>query len=246
MQDYYGNLSATTFDVNYTEELSYVITIKGATNRDTAIVRGNTLTINAAGRLPAGQAFVEWKLDSGTGSFDDSSASVTYFYPSSDAVISIDSKPFSIYALGEKNSSFTYDANGVQKNSYYEVPTSYSVSDTGCFALLVKTDYTSSVYSYGNDGSFTSTVSTYSCSYSDTCRISFCANAGEMLYYGLVQTYSSNKSGNVVSAHHGSRANIGWSDGHVESMTLKNLGAACADLKYGYDPAVSDICYQIQ
>ena len=199
MQDYYGNLSATTFDVNYTEELSYVITIKGATNRDTAIVRGNTLTINAAGRLPAGQAFVEWKLDSGTGSFDDSSASVTYFYPSSNAVISIDTKPFSIYALGEQNSSFTYDANGVQKNSYYEVPTSYSVSDTGCFALLVKTDYTSSVYSYGNDGSFTSTVSTYNCSYSDTCRISFCANAGEMLYYGLVQTYSSNKS-DIVTA----------------------------------------------
>ena len=192
--------AAKPFEVSYSEELSYVITIKGAATWDTAVSQSTySVYINAVGRLPAGQAFVEWKLDSGTGTFSDSSSSATYFYPSSDAVISIDSKPFSIYALGEKNSSFTYDVNGVQKNSYYEVATSYSVSDTGCFALLVKTDYTSYIYAYGTDGSLTATASTLQCNYSDTCRYLFCANAGESRYFGLVQTYSSNKS-DIVTA----------------------------------------------
>jgi len=57
--------------------------------------------------------------------------------------------------------------------------------------------------------------------------------------------YSSGASGNVAAANHGGRCNTGWSDGHVESMTFKNLKASCDDLKYGFDPAVSTICYAI-
>ena len=52
-------------------------------------------------------------------------------------------------------------------------------------------------------------------------------------------TYSGGASANCIGAVHSSRANVGWSDGHVESLKLRELKDRCEDLIVGYGPAVS-------
>ena len=197
---YGSSFYSSTFDVRDSVFTSYSVKIKGIKTLDTSVIKGTGIFLSTVGMMAAGEAFVNWNLDSGTGSFDDPTLSNALFRPTSDATISLVTKKFTIKKLTDKDSIYTYSKDGIQQNSTtYQVPTSYTTSTAGCFVLYAKTDYNHYIYSYGEDGSFSGSYGSRSCGYSDTCKYTFCLAAGETGYFGLAQTSKSNW-GDDVSA----------------------------------------------
>ena len=190
---YSASYNSLPIEVSYEELQSYTVTVNG---KDTSVLSGNYAVINASSLLSSTKAFLNWKIISGTGTFGDSLDISTYFYPSSDAELGVDTKAVSVYALTDKFKSYTYNGNGYQKNgSGYAVRTSYTAQDSGNYVLFVNTDYDSYVFRFGTDSSFSS-YSSLSCYYYP-CRISFSLNAGAKTYFELYQYYSAHYSDSV-------------------------------------------------
>ena len=188
---YSSSYNSLPIEVSYEEIDSYEVIIKGTTTLDTAVERNSSLTIKAFGLVPTGEAFINWKLDKGSGSFYDSTLASTTFTPASDVEISIVSKPFTIHPLTDKEKSFVYKNDGVAVGSGYGVRTSYKSTDTACYILHTETDYYNYLRNYGTDGSFLGTYVERSF-YSGPQSYLFCLNAGETYYFDLLQTNSSN------------------------------------------------------
>ena len=193
---YSSSYNSLPIEVSYEELQSYKVSFNG---KDTAVLSGNYANINASSLLSPTKALLNWKIISGTGTFGDSTSISTYFYPTSDVVLGIDTKTVAVYALTDKFKSYTYNANGYQKNgSGYAIRTSYTAQDSGNYILFVKPEnysYGPNIFRFGTDSSFTS-YSSLGCS-SDICRFSFSSNAGGKTYFELYQYYSAHFSDSV-------------------------------------------------
>ena len=106
MTDYGSKSPTQTFAVNY--DRPYIVSFNG---KDTSVFSGSYANINASSLLSPTKALSNWKIISGTGTFGDSTSISTYFYPTSDAELGIDTKTVSVYALTDKFKSYTY--NGI-------------------------------------------------------------------------------------------------------------------------------------
>ena len=198
----YGAPSSTNaakiFSIKYEELVSYTVSVNG---KDTSVLSGNYALIDASSLLSPTKAFLNWKRISGTGSFGDSLSISTYFYPTSDAELDVNTQTVQVYSLTDKFKSYIYNANGYQRNgSGFAVRTSYTATDSGNYILFVKPEnysYGPDVYRFGTDSSF-SNFSSQSCG-STTCRITFSSNAGAKTYFELYQSYSAH-NGDSVSA----------------------------------------------
>ena len=186
--------SSYPFSVYY--EKPYVVTFNG---KDTSVFSGSYASVDASSLLSPTKAFLNWKRISGAGTFSDSTAVSTKFYPTLDAELGIDTKTVTVNALTDKFKSYVYNADGYQKNgSGFAVRTSFTATDSGYYILFVKPEkysYGPDVYNFGTDSSFSS-LSSQSCG-STTCRITFSSNAGAKTYFELYQSYSAHNGDSV-------------------------------------------------
>ena len=193
---YSSSYNSLPIEVSYEELQSYTVTVNG---KDTSVLSGNYAVINASSLLSSTKAFLNWKIISGTGTFGDSLDISTYFYPSSDAELGVDTKAVSVYALTDKFKPYVYNANGYQKDGTgFAIRTSYAATDSGNYILFVKPEnysYGPNIFRFGTDSSFSSYTS-QGCSY-NTCRVLFSSNAGAKTYFELYQNYSAHYSDSV-------------------------------------------------
>ena len=185
LEEYSTAYSKYLLNVSYEEIDSYNVKIKGTTTLDTAVERNYSLTIKAFGLVPTGEAFINWKLDKGSGTFYDSSLASTTFTPASDVEISIVSKPFTIHPLTDKEKSFVYKNDGVAVGSGYGVRTSYKSTDTACYILHTETDYYNYLRNYGTDGSFLGTYVERSF-YSGPQSYLFCLRTSISIFFSFI------------------------------------------------------------
>lgn len=189
-QNFYFGL--TPYSTSY---LNYSTTIN-ATKAATISVEGYTTpfnttknkAINITAQLDSGYTFLNWSLESGKGTFGDSSKMSTTFTPTSEeSSIVINKKKGSVYTLTDKYSGFTFEKNGSKtNNNLYGIRTTYKTSDSGYFALVTKSTDSYSTYLY-YDNTFTSTRSSANCSYNKECKLVFLANADSSLNFLLNQ-----------------------------------------------------------
>ena len=185
--------SYNTYDVNVSYEKPYVVTFNG---KDTSVFSGSYASVDASSLLSPTNALLNWKRISGTGTFSDSTAVSTKFYPTSDAELGIDTKTVTVNALTDKFKSYVYNADGYQRNGAgFAVRTSFTATDSGNYVLFVKTGYSNYILGYGMDSSFSSNYS-QSCA-SGICQYAFSSNAGAKTYFELYQSYSAHYGDSV-------------------------------------------------
>ena len=193
MTDYTGKSPSQTFEISYEKLVTYSVKIHG---RDTSVLSGNSISINAARLTGPKEVFVKWKINSGTGSFSNASSSSTYFTPTSDAEIDIETKAVSLYALTDKYKSYVYNTNGYEKtSSYYAVRTYFAATDPSYYVLFVQSVHDNDILLFNSDSSYSS-YSTKRC-YSGVCRYTFYSAAGAKNYFELYPYYSSYSSDTV-------------------------------------------------
>ena len=208
VRQYSSTYNTYAINVSYEETSSFIVTFNG---KDTAAVNGGSILVNASALLKANEVFVSWKVVSGSGEFTNASASSTYFTPKSNAKIDIEKKTVQVKALSDKNSSLVYNVDGYEKGSMgYAVRTSYKAPDEDNYILVIQSDYSSYVYRYGSDSSFSSSVTILNC-YS-VCKVPFKSAAGAKNYFELYQN-TSYYVGETVKAHVEKAAEI-----HVDTV----------------------------
>ena len=208
VRQYSSTYNTYAINVSYEETSSFIVTFNG---KDTAAVYGGSILVNASALLKANEVFVSWKVVSGSGEFTNASASSTYFTPKSNAKIDIEKKTVQVKALSDKNSSLVYNVDGYEKGSMgYAVRTSYKAPDEDNYILVIQSDYSSYVYRYGSDSSFSSSVTILNC-YS-VCKVPFKSAAGAKNYFELYQN-TSYYVGETVKAHVEKAAEI-----HVDTV----------------------------
>lgn len=158
-QTFYTKVNPNTSYYSYVFLMDAVpastVSIKGKTQIDT-VITGDTLVISAAQSIDTGYTFVNWEIESGKGSFVDSTAFTTKFIPTSENVsLAVKTKKLKIYSLTDSPKKFIYQKNGTQTPNYYGIRTVYDAQDSGLYAIWTKTNYTGYIYQYSNDSSFT-------------------------------------------------------------------------------------------
>ena len=193
IRQYSSSYDTYLVDVSYEVLATYTVRFNG---KDTSVLSGGYAYIDARSLLNPTKFFLNWKRISGTGSFSDSTDVSTYFYPTSDAELSIDTKTVSLYALTDKYKSYVYNTNGYEKvSSAYAVRTYFAATDPSYYVLFVNSAHSNYIYLFDSDSSFTS-ASSWSCS-AGVCRYAFYSAAGAKKYFELYQSYSSYSSDTV-------------------------------------------------
>ena len=190
---YSSSYNSLPIEVSYEELQTYTVSFNG---KDTSVLQGSYAYINASSLLSPTKAFLNWKRVSGSGTFNDSTSITTYFYPTSDAELGIDTKTVTVNALTDKFKSYVYNADGYQRNGAgFAVRTSFTATDSGNYVLFVQTNYSHYIYRFGADSLFSSYTS-QSCG-SGICRITFASNAGAKTYFELYQSDSAHYGDSV-------------------------------------------------
>jgi hypothetical protein len=190
---YSSSYNSLPIEVSYEELQYYTVTVNG---KDTSVLSGGYAYIDARSLLSPTKVFLNWKRISGTGSFSDSTDVSTYFYPTSDAELGIDTKTVSAYALTDKYKSYVYNTNGYEKtSSYYAVRTYFAATDPSYYVLFVQSVHDNDILLFNSDSSYSS-YSTKRC-YSGVCRYTFYSAAGAKNYFELCPYYSSYSSDTV-------------------------------------------------
>ena len=193
IRQYSSSYDTYLVDVSYEVLATYTVRFNG---KDTSVLSGGYAYIDARSLLSPTKVFLNWKRISGTGSFSDSTDVSTYFYPTSDAELGIDTKTVSAYALTDKYKSYVYNTNGYEKvSSAYAVRTYFAATDPSYYVLFVNSAHSNYIYLFDSDSSFTS-ASSWSCS-AGVCRYAFYSAAGAKKYFELYQSYSSYSSDTV-------------------------------------------------
>ncbi len=195
---YYSSNYSYSFDIKASVTPGAIVSIKGKADPDTVLLN-SSLTIKAP-TVKAGDRFVNWNIETGTGSFANSKSISTTFTPKSEEVeLSYDTEKGEVYPLTDVYSSFTHFTNAsMTGDNIYGVRTSYKASASGTFAIVTKSNRSFTLYSYGTDSEFKTRASSKSVS-SSVNRSVFTLTAGESYYFVLSQgTYS--YFGDTISA----------------------------------------------
>lgn len=165
-----------------------LITIKGTSIQDTAIL-GEPIEITAV--MDSGSTFKNWKVESGTGTFRDSTSFTTIFTPTSKSVtISVVTTKGAIYNLTSKISGYTFEKNSsMGGGSNYGIRTVFNPSDTATYVLITNTNYSYDLGDFDDDNTFTTSSRNTTCSSYGSCKYLFNANKGEKKYFLLTQNY---------------------------------------------------------
>ena len=149
------------------------------------IASGDSLSISTS--IPVGTQFSHWAIISGKGKFSDSSATSTYYIPTSDSSkIEAVFKELPLYKLSNKWSTFTLKANGILTTIGNGIRTSYKAGDAAApFAIQIKnSSRISCSTSFITDSSFTQ-KSTDSSSTDSIKVYYFTPNIADSTYYFL-------------------------------------------------------------
>ena len=143
------------FDMKVTLQDISIVTIQGKTEPDT-VVKGKSFDISAT--VPADKRFMGWKIESGTGSFDNKKFKSTEFTPTSDKVtLSYDIEDAAVYEITKTASSYT-PAEHYYSNPYSDVRLYFVAPSDGGYIINVKKTALSSYYVYryssGDFGSY--------------------------------------------------------------------------------------------
>ena len=189
---YYFTVSVTyssdysdVFDIKVVRQDVSIVSVEGKTSPDTVLLN-TSFSISAP--VKTGEHFVEWKIESGKGSFGNSKSISTSFTPSSEkASLKYETEKGKVYTLTDKFVPYTYESDGsMTGNSLYGIRAAFKPKNTAQYALITKAAYSRYVYFYGEDSKFS--TSTSSVNHGATVsRSVYSLTAGEKYYFMLNQ-----------------------------------------------------------
>ncbi len=189
--------STIPYATEYWDDPVSVVALRGGTVKIDSQTRVDTLAVGdqlaLSTSLDSGAHFVKWTVVSGKGAFVDSSELNTSFIlkGTGSVVIKPVTSTLPLYQLTSSFRGYTFKDNGSNtRRNIYGVRTVLNARDSGMYAIVMNTNNSAYIYSYGSDSTFYSYSST-SCSAGDNCRILLTLDANQRRYFQFVQNTAS-------------------------------------------------------
>lgn len=166
--------------VAFSADYYSIVQVDNKATPDTVLKKGDTLTIKAD--LAAGEHFLNWTIESGSGDFLYSYTPTTKFVPTSSNVVLKKNTTTNAYSYKTLSDKFVgyydYDEAFYTPNAYYGVAGKYKTSEAGVYSVTVTFKGSIQYPKYAKDSLFSSATSLKY----DNIRFSFTADANTTYY----------------------------------------------------------------